>query len=101
MSDKLLLADGSTSDNATGEEQECPTSHRDLDKCPTKQQAGNRAHVWDYDREADYLMRMRPVCENDILRIDSDVFLPYLIGCFEPLELSFEVCTANCSSQTR
>ena len=101
MSDKLLLADGSTSDNATAEEQKCPTSYRDLDECPTKQQAGNRVHGWDYEREADSLMRMQSVGENDILRFDSDAFLPYLIGCFEPLELSFEVCAANCSSQTR
>ena len=61
MSDKLLLADDSTSDNATGEEFKCLTCYRNLDECPTKQQAGNRVHVWDYGREADCLMRMYSV----------------------------------------
>lgn len=51
--------------------------------------------------EAGCFMRMQPVNGNDLLRFDSAVFLPYLIGRFEPLELSLEVCAANCSSQNR
>lgn len=50
MSDKLLLADASTSDNATGGEQECPTMYRDLDECLTRQQARNRAYGRNHGR---------------------------------------------------
>lgn len=51
--------------------------------------------------EAGCFMRMRLVDGNDLLLFESAVFLPYLIGCFKPLELSPEVCAANCSSQNR
>ncbi len=41
MSDKLVLADNSMSDNATAVEQKCLTDYKDPDECLTKQQVGN------------------------------------------------------------
>lgn len=44
MSDKLVLADNSMSDNATTVERKCLTGYRALDECPAKQQVGNSAY---------------------------------------------------------
>lgn len=44
MSDKLVLADNSMSDNATAVEQKCLTDYRNPDECPTKQQMVNSAY---------------------------------------------------------
>lgn len=44
MSNKLVLADNSMSDNATTVEQKCLTDYRDPSECPTKQQVGNSAY---------------------------------------------------------
>jgi len=44
MSDKLVLADNSMSDNATAAERKCLIGYRTLDECPTKQQVGNSAY---------------------------------------------------------
>lgn len=44
MSDKLVLADNSMSDNATTVERKCLTTYRDPDECLTKQQVGNSVY---------------------------------------------------------
>lgn len=44
MSDKLVLAENSMSDNATTVERKCLTNYRNLDERPTKQQIGNSVY---------------------------------------------------------
>ena len=47
MSDKLVLADNSMSDNATTVEWKCLTDYRNPNECPTKHQVGNSVYKGD------------------------------------------------------
>lgn len=94
MSDKLVLADNSMSDNATTVERKCLTGYRALDECPTKQQLGNSVHEGDQRDELERILEVQSAGGLNNPGRDSTASLPYSMNGCETFELFLKVFTA-------
>lgn len=94
MSDKLVLADNSMSDNATTVERKCLTDYRAPDECPTKQQMGNSVHEGNQRDELESALGVQSVGGLNNLDRDSTASLPYSMNGCETFELFFKVFAA-------
>lgn len=95
MSDKLILACNSMSDNATTVERKCLTDYRDPDECPTKQQVGNSVYEDDQREETERALEVQSASKFGDSELDSTVPPPYLTNVCEAVELVFKVLAAN------
>lgn len=95
MSDKLILAGNSMSDNATTVERKCLTDYRDPDECPTKQQVGNSVYEGDQRDETERALEVQSASKFGDSELDSTVPPPYLTNVCEAVELVFKVLAAS------
>lgn len=95
MSDKLVLAGNSMSDNATTVERKCLTDHRGPDECPTKQQVGNSAGERNRRDKTERDLGVQSAGKFDDSELDSTAPSPYLTNVCEAVELVFKVLAAS------
>lgn len=95
MSDKLVLADNSMSDNATTVERKCLTGYRDPDECPTKQQVRNSIYERNRHDELERDLEVRLADGFGNQGRDSAPPLPYSMNGRDAIELVCKVLATS------
>ena len=95
MSDKLVLADNSMSDNATTVEWKCLTDYRNPNECPTKHQVGNSVYKGDQRDDLDRTLGVRSMGGLGNSQPCQAMPLPYPMNNFWFVELIIKVLAAS------
>lgn len=95
MSDKLVLAGNSISNNAIPVERKCLTDYRDPDECLPKQQMGNSIYEGDQRDESERTLGVQSAGRFGDSGLDSAAPPPYLANVCEAVGLIFKVFAAS------